>query len=480
MENDIEFNPFKFISKPKSYLIAPAGYGKTHTIAECLNYTEGKQLILTHTHAGVASIKEKIKKNNIPSNKYKVETISSYAQKYVFAFYRGDLPKQENSNEYFSFIIDKATELLKIKLIANVVRVSYTGLFVDEYQDCTKRQHKLILALSDILPTHILGDPLQGIFGFNDDPLVNIEDKEEMGEFIFNKYELSIPWRWKNYNDKLGIALKDIRTKLIKNEAIILSDYSNSINTIISNEVDIYDNEKEYRKTLWKLANYKSVLLIHPEEDKFYARIDIAKRFNNCFTVAEAIDEKSYYQISKKLDKIKINNLNTLFNKILPKMFYSTDLNNWFNDKGIINKRKEEDKIVIRPVKDLLDLLKKDFNYFTISRILREVKKISSITCFRKELLNTLCEALISAEKNKISIYESMKNIRNNLRWKGRKIEGKYIGTTLLTKGLEFDIVAILDAHKIKSKKSFYVAITRACRKLIIFTESMELNPYDN
>jgi hypothetical protein len=55
-----------FVSSPKSLLIAPAGYGKTHTIAECLKYTVGHQLILTHTHAGVASIKEKVKKQTLP------------------------------------------------------------------------------------------------------------------------------------------------------------------------------------------------------------------------------------------------------------------------------------------------------------------------------------------------------------------------------------------------------------------------------
>ncbi len=43
-----------FVSKAKSFIVAPAGYGKTYAIAECLKHTKGKQLILTHTHAGVA------------------------------------------------------------------------------------------------------------------------------------------------------------------------------------------------------------------------------------------------------------------------------------------------------------------------------------------------------------------------------------------------------------------------------------------
>lgn len=71
------FDVEKFLSHEKSMLIAPAGYGKTHTIAASMNIikNEGCHLVLTHTHAGIASIKEKLKKENIPSKSFHVETI---------------------------------------------------------------------------------------------------------------------------------------------------------------------------------------------------------------------------------------------------------------------------------------------------------------------------------------------------------------------------------------------------------------------
>ncbi len=62
-----------FISGNKTALISPAGYGKTHSIAECLYVADGKQLVLTHTHAGVSSLKEKIKSRGIESSKYALE-----------------------------------------------------------------------------------------------------------------------------------------------------------------------------------------------------------------------------------------------------------------------------------------------------------------------------------------------------------------------------------------------------------------------
>ena len=43
---------------------------------------------------------------------------------------------------------------------------------------------------------------------------------------------------------------------------------------------------------------------------------------------------------------------------------------------------------------------------------------------------------------------------------------------------LQMHTVAILDAHKFDCQKHLYVAITRACKKLVIFTENVTLSPY--
>lgn len=51
--------------------------------------------------------------------------------------------------------------------------IKYDHLIVDEYQDCTVGQHQMIMSLSTILHTHILGDPLQGIFDFGREHIVD-------------------------------------------------------------------------------------------------------------------------------------------------------------------------------------------------------------------------------------------------------------------------------------------------------------------
>lgn len=78
----------EFIKCKRGLLIAPAGHGKTTAIADCLlQCPEGsRQLVLTHTHAGIASLKSKFRKKNIPSSRYHLETITGFAQRYVLSY----------------------------------------------------------------------------------------------------------------------------------------------------------------------------------------------------------------------------------------------------------------------------------------------------------------------------------------------------------------------------------------------------------
>ena len=97
----------EFLSKKKSLLVSPAGYGKTYTIVECVKKAQGKSLILTHTHAGIAAIKKKLLSANVSKDKYQVETITSYAQKYVKSFYVGEIPSIDaQANNYGQFILE--------------------------------------------------------------------------------------------------------------------------------------------------------------------------------------------------------------------------------------------------------------------------------------------------------------------------------------------------------------------------------------
>lgn len=471
-------NYTEFVSRPKSMVVAPAGYGKTHAIADCLKYTEGKQLILTHTHAGVASLKGKIQGQGIAYNQYHVETITSFAQKYVNAFYCGnDIPEQDDGKAYYPFIVKKAKNLFEITPIREVVKATYSGLFVDEYQDCTIAQHDLIKALACILPTRVLGDHLQGIFDFNKEILVDFD--KDLNDF--KKFpDLSKPWRWKNKNHDLGESLKEIREKLERRLTIDLNLWAAHIEIIQAEERDKYVYGSDYNKKIWGLTNEEDVLIIHPDSSSLNVRKDFTSRFNNAFVLIEAIDSKDFYEFSCRFDNIVTHNAYSIIYDLIPGLFNgTTSRNKWFNKNGIKKKGSESDRNIIEPIREDIERIKQKSSLSIISKILKKIKNLPDMKCYRQELFSDLCRALEQAEHKGISIYEAMKEIRNIKRRMGRKVSGRCIGTTLLTKGLEFDTVAVLDAHKFKCPKNFYVAITRACRRLIIFTNNKILSPYE-
>ena len=159
-------------------------------------------------------------------------------------------------------------------------------------------------------------------------------------------------------------------------------------------------------------------------------------------------------------------------------LFNKTDLDKWLNDDGIKKKQASEDLERANQLKAHIDKFIEKPTVEKIQKIIKELREGFKFKCGRPELLSSILKSLDTASVESIPVYEAMKNHRNVIRRVGRKIEGKCIGPTLLTKGLEFDTVAILDAHKFDDPKHLYVALTRCRKKLVIFSENTILSPY--
>jgi len=499
-----------FVDGDKTLLVAPAGYGKTHTIVESLKYSSGKQLILTHTHAGVSSLKEKIKNENIPLQKYIVETISSFSQRYVLAFCdRADIPDQEDV-QFHSVIIKAANDILQSTVIQKIIRASYCGLFVDEYQDCTKSQHDIIMALGKVLPTHILGDPLQGIFDFNEE-LVDFET--DLTEFeIFP--ELDTPNRWykEGHNSELGDEIKEYREPLKGGGGInLVHKPSIGLYVFDINDGDFDNADSNYRKVLTALIgnrrnnhDYDSLLILVPEysefeNGRFIRKGNITDRskiitkidFSNSVRLIEAIDDKSFYQCAKDIDGIidsilrarkprkKVYELlSKYFCKTSPNRQVNVGLNDWMsvsprNTGGdlYVKNKNGENRHLSDSLSELIGSLISCPSINCIYQLICFVKNDLKLKRKpRRELLNSVMKSIQYSVQENTTVYDAMRQHKNIVRRMGRKVDGKCIGTTLLTKGLEFDTVVILDAHKFNCPKHLYVALTRCCKNLIIFT----------
>lgn len=470
----------EFVQAQRAMLIAPAGYGKTFTIAECLKHTNGKQLILTHTHAGIASIKAKLQSAGVSAESYNVETITSFAQKYVTAFCNDVIPNQSDPKVYYPFIIETAIKLLELEPVKRVIKSTYGGLFVDEYQDCIFSQHVLVASLSLVLPTRILGDPLQGIFGFHGEVLVDMDDPEHMQDFHDEKKTLTIPWRWEiaGGNKELGESLKSIRDVLLASQPLNISSYK-GIEFHQVPESDLYDARTFYWRTVSGLLNSETnILVIHPESSRLEPRIRFLQSFQNRLLLIESIDSKDLYGYARSLDELDRQNPVPGLITILGNVFGATAIGEWFNETGLKRKRAPADINTIAPIASLIVSLQENFSFTTIEKIFSNVRRLPKMKCYRRDLLHSLCVALLASSANGESVFVSMQAHRNVVRRVGRSVMGKCLGTTLLTKGLEFETVVIIDAQNFENREHLYVALTRASKRLVVFANRAILSPY--
>ena len=360
-------NITKFINEDKALLIAPAGYGKTYTLAQCLEYTEEnkRQLILTHTHAGIASIKEKVNERKIPSHKYHIETITGFAQRYVLALSAEKLEVQQGHRDYYSVLVDKSVELLRADAVKRIITESYAGLFVDEYQDCTNGQHQMIMLLAELLPTRLFGDSMQGIFGFHEGGLVDFD--LELADFI--RYELETPWRWRTdgNNRALGEELKEIRKILESESRVINLSELKEVELHNTYDVSFYENLDMHRFLRridrQALNNSHNVLVITPDSPsyvKIKRRIDIQNTLKGRYRILESFDEGEYYKISKLMDSL-IGDIECMSNpqqkfvkEILKELYYKGCVNDWFNESGGVKNRKMENRIKSKELESIV------------------------------------------------------------------------------------------------------------------------------
>ena len=152
---------------------APAGCGKTHLIASALQRHAGSKpiLILTHTNAGVAALRARLKDIGVEQRTYRITTIDGWAMRLIGTFPErsghalGTLDLKNPAVDYPA-IRQGTLNILNGDHVRDILQATYERLFVDEYQDCIVEQHAMVSKLAEVLPTCVLGDEMQAIFGW--------------------------------------------------------------------------------------------------------------------------------------------------------------------------------------------------------------------------------------------------------------------------------------------------------------------------
>jgi len=177
------------------FVESPAGCGKTEAIVRTVGtYCTDRQLILTHTHAGVDALRQRFRQHNVSAGKFHIDTIAGWCWGWVRRYPTNAGYHSSTEIAVWNEVYAAMSNLLQKNFVRNGVLNSYAGVIIDEYQDCTVSMHRVIADLKRLLPCRVLGDDLQGIFGFGDESLIGWLDV--IAEFVNDLGMLQTPHRW--------------------------------------------------------------------------------------------------------------------------------------------------------------------------------------------------------------------------------------------------------------------------------------------
>jgi DNA helicase-2/ATP-dependent DNA helicase PcrA len=461
------------LNEDNTLIVAPAGCGKSQILVDNLKNLIGSKpiLILTHTNAGVASLKSKLIKSNIHDAKFKLYTIDGFAIRLVRLFSKRAQYSREQlleKNINYTEIREALLRILKGAHINDVLQSNYSQVFVDEYQDCSTLQHQIILQLSLLLPTCVVGDPLQAIFGFDPkDPLPNWNlDVCPKFSIIRN---LNKPWRWINTEcDILGEWLLEVRIKLLKNESIDLHNAPSMVSWI-----SLSGDSKQNQKNLIEACNTKapnpngSVLIIgdskNPSSQKQFARVTPGA------IAIESVEMKDLIAFANRLDLTSKHALECILD-FAESVMTNIGKSDFMSRVSILSRasgRKLPTEAELAALKFLAEP-----TYSLAGILLSALNQQAGVRVFRLDILKTCIRAMDGLlENNKTLFLESILIIREQSRFRGRLLPKRAVGSTLLLKGLEADVAVILNADELNSN-NLYVALTRGSRRLVICSKS--------
>lgn len=475
----------ELLSKERCFLEAPAGCGKTHTIAEAVaQQEEGVQLVLTHTHAGVQSLLQKINRYRVPRSKYQLDTIAGWSLRLAKCYPKtaSFLKRFPDTSADYNQIYRGARELLTFPFMQRVICLSYAGVIVDEYQDCTLLQHNLVLALAELIPCRILGDPLQGIFRFgHQSHFLNWD------EHVTRNFEeipmLDHPFRWADKNMPLGRWLLEIRDDIKEGNALDLS--APVIQHVPLSSQSRYDQYlKQVTRVCRQVANRNgTVAAIHPRNESAKPCHELAKRLSGIYQSVEENDAKQLQEWAGRIEAARGNA------RVICLIDFASECSTEISSAFKTIRRKFESneeptfstRMHHKEIAQFLLTVSKSDDFRSLHTALKIINdSVSEAKTYRRDLWNAMLSTLQSYDPNAHeSLADAAWQARQRQRHTGRPEFSRIVARTLLIKGLEFDHAILLEANKFDSH-NLYVALTRASKSVTVISPAPVLTPHIN
>ena len=459
-------DPRDFAEQPLAYVEAAAGCGKTQLIVDAIHHlTEtagGRQLILTHTHAGVAALRARLRARGVPPAAYRLETIAAFAHRWATAYPGRSgfaTPRPRESDEWAA-LNPAAERVVRIGPLADVLRRSYGGVFVDEYQDCTVDQHQLILALADVLLVRVVGDPLQAIFDFGNVPLVDLtDDRERVSPRIG---DLTEPHRWSETNPELGEWLGGARERLLAGGD--LPDPGDVVKALTIRGDRRYAERSAACRRCAEAGGTVVVIRENPSQAHAFA-----KKLGGLYQSMEEIEAKDLLSHVERIQTSRgVDRARAVLEFALECVTKRDHLSGMLNalENGNISRPRREER---RRVAQALTRVVSTNDLAPVADVLAEIEAMPATRLYRRELFRGMIDTIRAhvADPSE-SLADTAWEVRQRARFGGRRVPNRAVSRTLLVKGLEFDHALVFRDDFDEEPKHLYVAITRGSRSLTL------------
>jgi len=461
--------PREFASQSRCMVVAAAGCGKTELIADAVASSPAtRQLILTHTHAGVRALRDRLHRKAVDPKTYRIDTIAGFALRYTSSFpYLSGCSVKEPSGDDYPVIYRAAERVFRHRHVRDVLVESYDGVYVDEYQDCTLLQHELIRLIADALPTRVVGDPLQGVFDFGPDHAVDWVADVRPQFPLFD--ELTTPYRWLASNPQLGKWLSSVRQLLLSGGKIDLRA-GPSVWTPLTGDRGTYLRQQTNACHRCAAGATGSVAAIRKWEGGAHT---LAKNLQGHFRSMEEMECKKLMSFCSAVDDSSgIPRAQVVLEFVSECV---TSQPGWFSGlkrtvaEGRLPTQRQSS--IPGPVGLAVQGVADNESVSCVHILLRSIKDRSDIKLFRRELYDeTLRTTRNYDESSEDTLQTCAWKTRDRTRIVGRRMDRRLVSRTLLVKGLEFDHAIIVDVDEFNDAKNLYVALTRGAKSLTVMS----------
>lgn len=455
----------------RGLVIAPAGCGKTQLIIDALKRHTGPKpvLVLTHTNAGVAALRNRLAKEGVPPSTFRLLTVDGFAIRLVSTFpgaAKIDVASLRVEKPPYRAIRTAACHVLETPRIYEIIAATYARLLVDEYQDCSAWQHGIVYYLSHILPTCVLGDQLQAIFGFGDDGLADWT--KHVGTHFPLVDELTKPWRWINAGaEPLGEWVLAARVKLLAGQPIDLRDAPNEVSWV---KLDGTNDDRVKQLKAGGVKPYSpdgNVLIIGDSTNPASQR-RFASQIHGA-VVVESVDLGDLVKFATLLDLASPDAVRVIA-EFAASLMTSTATEELLRRLDTI--RAGRSRKEVNDLEQAALSFMEEPTYSGVATLLAEFNKESGVRVHRPLVRNAAIRALNAcAIDGGTTFREAAIQAREQYRVLGRSLPRRGVGSTLLLKGLEAQVCVVVEGDKLNAK-NLYVAITRGSNKLIVCSRS--------